>query len=74
LRGVDAGYVVPQIISTAGKLLGVLLRAVLERLGPSRLHADHRMVNLEERRGRITAIFKRGRTAERREVAGDGLI
>src|SRR5262249_8758258 len=57
-----------------GKLLGILLRAVLDRLGPSRLHADHRMMNFEERQGRVTAIFENGRTAERREAVGDGLI
>jgi 5-methylphenazine-1-carboxylate 1-monooxygenase len=74
LRGTDAGYQVPQISIHRGKLLGVLLRAVLKRLGPSRLHADHRMVNLEGRNGRVRAIFERGRTAERHEVVGDGLI
>jgi len=74
LRGTDAGYEVPQISIHRGKLLGILLRAVLKRLGPSRLHADHRMLNLEERGGRVTAVFERGRTAERHEVVGDGLI
>src|SRR5262245_45397480 len=62
LRGADAGYQVPQISIHRGKLLGVLLSAVLERLGPSRLHADHRMVNFRQRHGRVTAIFERGRT------------
>src|SRR5262249_28002647 len=56
------------------KLLGILLRAVLERLGPSRLHAGHRMVNFEERRGRVRAIFETDRAAERREAVADGLI
>src|SRR5262249_46373148 len=36
LRGTDAGYEVPQIGIHRGKLLGILLRAVLDRLGPSR--------------------------------------
>src|SRR5262249_12439235 len=74
LRGTDAGYEVPQISIHRGKLLGISLRAVLDRLGPSRLHADHRMMNFEERQGRVTAIFENGRTAERREAVGDGLI
>src|SRR5215472_10305532 len=74
LRGIDAGYEVPQISIHRGKLLGVLLRAVLQRLGPSRLHASHRMVNLRERHGRVTAIFEKGRTAERSEAVADGLI
>src|SRR5687767_14007247 len=49
LRGLDAGYEVPQLSIHRGKLHGVLLNAVLERLGPSRLHTDHRLVDLEER-------------------------
>jgi 5-methylphenazine-1-carboxylate 1-monooxygenase len=74
LRGTDAGYEVPQISIHRGKLLGVLLRAVHERFGLSRLHADHRLVNLEERHGRVMAIFEKGRGAERLKVVGDGLI
>src|SRR5262249_19554706 len=74
LRGIDAGHDVPQISIHRGKLLGILLRAVLERLGPSRLHAGHRMVNFEERRGRVRAIFETDRAAERREAVADGLI
>ena len=74
LRGTDGGYEFPQISIHRGKLLDVLLRAALKRLGPSRLHTDHRLVNLEERHGRVAAIFARGSAAERREVVGDGLI
>ena len=74
LRGTDAGYEVPQISIHRGMLLGVLLDAMLKRLGPSRLHADHRMVDLEERHGRVTAIFERARTLERRKVVADGVI
>src|SRR5215471_3147200 len=74
LRGTDAGYAVPQISIHRGKLLGVLLQAVLERLGPSRVHAAHRMVSLEERHGHLTATFEKGRGAERLKMAGDGLI
>ena len=74
LRGTDAGYKVPQISIHRGKLLGVLLQAVMERLGPSRVHAGHRMVNLEERHGHLTATFEKGRGAERLKMVGDGLI
>jgi 2-polyprenyl-6-methoxyphenol hydroxylase-like FAD-dependent oxidoreductase len=74
LRGTDAGYDVPQLSIHRGKLLGVLLHAVLKHVGPSRLHADHRMVDLEERYGRVTAIFETGPTAERRRVVGEGII
>jgi 2-polyprenyl-6-methoxyphenol hydroxylase-like FAD-dependent oxidoreductase len=72
-RGIDAGYDVPQISIHRGRLLGVLLHAVLDRIGASRLHTDHRLVNFEERNGRVIAIFE-SRSGERSEEAGDGLI
>lgn len=73
LRGADAGYEVPQLSIHRGKLLGVLLSAVLERLGPERLHTDHRLVDLRESGERITAIFE-NRKGERSEATGDGVI
>lgn len=73
LRGIDAGYEVPQLSIHRGKLLGVLLRAVLTRLGASRLHTDRRLLDFIERDGRITATFE-GRSGERSKAAADGLI
>jgi 2-polyprenyl-6-methoxyphenol hydroxylase-like FAD-dependent oxidoreductase len=73
LRGLDAGYEVPQISIHRGKLHSVLLNAVLSRLGAERLHTDRRLVDLAERDGRVTAIFE-SRSGERSEAAGDGLI
>jgi 2-polyprenyl-6-methoxyphenol hydroxylase-like FAD-dependent oxidoreductase len=73
LRGIDAGYAVPQISIHRGKLLGVLLHAVLDRISASRLHTDRRLVNLEARRGRVTAIVE-SRAGGRSEAIGDGLI
>lgn len=74
LRGVDAGYEVPQISIHRGKLHGVLLRAVLARLGSSHLHTDRRLVDLEERHGRVTAIFESRLSGERSEATGDAVI
>lgn len=74
LRGIDAGYAVPQISIHRGKLLGVLLHAVLARLGASCLHTDHRLVDLEERQGRVTATFESRLSGKRTEAVGDGLI
>jgi 5-methylphenazine-1-carboxylate 1-monooxygenase len=73
LRGIDAGYEVPQLSIHRGKLLGVLLKAVLARLGASRLQTDRRLLDFAEHRGCLTAIFE-CRSGERFEVAGDGLI
>ena len=46
LRGLDAGFDVPQFSIHRGKLQGVLHQAVLERLTPARLHTGHRLVGL----------------------------
>jgi 2-polyprenyl-6-methoxyphenol hydroxylase-like FAD-dependent oxidoreductase len=74
LRGLDAGYEVPQFSIHRGKLHGVLLRAVLERLGRSRIHTDRRLVDFTEHDERITATFESRSSSERFTVTGDGLI
>ncbi len=43
-RGIAAGYRWPQFSIHRGELLSVLHRAVLDRLGPTRIHARHHMV------------------------------
>src|SRR5215813_5630556 len=65
LRGVDAGYSTPQLAIHRGKLHGVLLRAVFERLGAARVHTDCRLVNFQDRAGRVTATFERYHARER---------
>lgn len=42
-RGLDAGYQWPQWSVHRGKMLGVLFRAVLQRVGEARVHLDHRV-------------------------------
>jgi 2-polyprenyl-6-methoxyphenol hydroxylase-like FAD-dependent oxidoreductase len=74
LRGVDAGYVMPQFSIHRGKLQGVLLRAVFERLGVARVHTDCRLVDFQDRAGQVIATFDRHDTSQRIEVAGDALI
>jgi 2-polyprenyl-6-methoxyphenol hydroxylase-like FAD-dependent oxidoreductase len=74
LRGIDAGYDVPQFSIHRGRLLGVLHRAAVERLGAARIHTGHRLIGFDERPDRIVAVLE-GRTGgERIEVAGDALI
>jgi 2-polyprenyl-6-methoxyphenol hydroxylase-like FAD-dependent oxidoreductase len=41
--GIDAGYRWPQISIHRGELLGVLYRAVVERLGSHRIHTNHNL-------------------------------
>jgi 5-methylphenazine-1-carboxylate 1-monooxygenase len=74
LRGTDAGYELPQISIHRGKLQGVLYQAALERLGASRIHTGHRLVDIAERGDRVLARFERRRDGERIAVAGDALI
>jgi 2-polyprenyl-6-methoxyphenol hydroxylase-like FAD-dependent oxidoreductase len=73
LRGLDAGYDVPQLSIHRGKLHGVLLKAVRERIGSQNLHADRRFIDLAENPGKVTAILE-SRAGERFEVTGVGLI
>jgi 2-polyprenyl-6-methoxyphenol hydroxylase-like FAD-dependent oxidoreductase len=74
LRGTDAGYDIPQFSIHRGKLLGVLHRAVLERLGAARLHTGHRLTGFSQRKDGIAAFFEARKGGERVEVAGDALI
>ena len=74
LRGIDAGYDTPQISIHRGKLHGVLLRAAIERLGPARIQTDCRLVDFQERAGKVVAILERRDGSERIEAAGDALI
>jgi 2-polyprenyl-6-methoxyphenol hydroxylase-like FAD-dependent oxidoreductase len=74
LRGLDAGYDVPQLSIHRGKLHGVLLNAVKARLGPARLHTDRRLVDFAERDNRVTAHFECRASPGRFTATGDGLI
>src|SRR5262249_6140016 len=74
LRGVDAGYAMPQFSIHRGKLHGVLLRAVFERLGAARIHTDCRLVDFQDRAGEVFATFNHRQARERIEVTGDALI
>jgi 5-methylphenazine-1-carboxylate 1-monooxygenase len=74
LRGVDAGYAMPQLSIHRGKLHGVPLGAVFERLGAARVHTDCRLVDFQDRGGQVIPTFDRRGGRERIEVAGDALI
>jgi 2-polyprenyl-6-methoxyphenol hydroxylase-like FAD-dependent oxidoreductase len=74
LRGIDAGYDVPQFSIHRGKLQGVLHRAVLDRLGPACIHTDCRLVGFEERLDRIVASFVSRQGGKATAVEGDALV
>jgi 5-methylphenazine-1-carboxylate 1-monooxygenase len=57
-RGLAAGYRWPQLSVHRGKLLGVLHRAVLGRLGPDRVHTGHHLAGwVRDTDGTVRAEF-----------------
>lgn len=56
-RGQAAGYRWPQILIHRGQLLGVLYRAVLDRLGPDRVHTGHHLARLGQQDGAVWGEF-----------------
>jgi 5-methylphenazine-1-carboxylate 1-monooxygenase len=73
-RGTSAGHDLPQFSIHRGRLHGVLLRAVLERLGTECLHTGCRLVDFEERGDGIVARMERRADGRLFDVAGDALI
>jgi 2-polyprenyl-6-methoxyphenol hydroxylase-like FAD-dependent oxidoreductase len=47
-RGLEAGYKWPQFSIHRGELLGILQRAVIERLGSARVHTDHHLTTFAQ--------------------------
>ena len=74
LRGTDAGLDTPQFSIHRGKLLGVLLAAVRERLGPDAVRTGCRLIAVSERRGSIIATFEQRDTGTVVDATGDALI
>ncbi|HUB10714.1 MAG TPA: flavin-dependent oxidoreductase [Acetobacteraceae bacterium] len=58
LRGTDAGFDTPQFSIHRGKLHGVLLQAVRERLGPAAVHSGCRLIAFTNHDDRIEARFE----------------
>ncbi len=74
LRGTDAGFDTPQFSIHRGKLHSVLLAAVLERLGPERVHTGARLLGFAEHRGQVISCFERRDNGATFEVASDALV
>src|SRR5438270_5379467 len=49
--GLAAGYRWPQVSIHRGELLGILYRAVVDRLGVNRIHTGHRLLRFAECQG-----------------------
>ncbi|MFI0351174.1 flavin-dependent oxidoreductase [Actinomadura sp. 9N407] len=72
--GRNAGFGYPQISLHRGRLQGLLLRAVYERLGPEAVRTGHRLVGFEQDAKGVRAEFadRRGETMARAQ--GDVLV
>jgi 2-polyprenyl-6-methoxyphenol hydroxylase-like FAD-dependent oxidoreductase len=73
LRGVDAGYEVPQISIHRGKLLGLIYRAAVARLGAGAIHTGCRVAGFSQDGEHVTMAFER-LDGSRGEATGDLLI
>ena len=62
--GVASGYRWPQISIHRGELLGVLHRAVRERLGPERVHTGHHLARFEQDEHGVRGEFIDRRTEQ----------
>jgi len=74
-RGVAAGYRWPQFSIHRGALLGVLYRAVLERLGPERVHTGYHLSRFEQHARGVSADFvERDGGEPRSHIEADVLV
>lgn len=73
LRGIDAGYDVPQISIHRGRLLGLLHKAVIERLGRDVLRTARRVEGFEQTGDRV-AVRIAGSDGRTGRAEGDLLI
>jgi 2-polyprenyl-6-methoxyphenol hydroxylase-like FAD-dependent oxidoreductase len=73
-RGRHAGYRVPELGMHRGKLHGVLYQAALQRLGPARIHLDHRCEGLQQDTRQVTLAFQDSRGRLRPSVQADLVI
>ena len=74
LRGIDAGYEVPQFSVHRGRLQNVIYHAVRARLGESRIHTGHRLGSFRQDEAGVTAYFFDRHGAHRATARGDVLI
>jgi 5-methylphenazine-1-carboxylate 1-monooxygenase len=74
LRGLDAGYPVPQFSIHRGALQGVLKDAVVERLGPEAIVTGHRLAGFDQDDERVTARFVDASGAPLQTVVADSLV
>ncbi|WP_315782857.1 MULTISPECIES: flavin-dependent oxidoreductase [unclassified Bradyrhizobium] len=73
-RGVDAGHDVPQFSIHRGRLQSVIHQAVMQRLGPEKVHTGCRLGSFTQDEGGVTAYFFDRSGSHVHTVRGDVLI
>ena len=73
LRGIDAGLDFPQISVHRGKLLGLLHKAVVERLGPGAIRTGCQVESFRQAEGSVS-VETSGQDDTRTTASGDLLI
>ncbi|CCD91145.1 putative Salicylate 1-monooxygenase [Bradyrhizobium sp. ORS 375] len=74
IRGVDAGHDVPQFSIHRGRLQSVIHQAVMQRLGPEKVHTGCRLGSFTQDEGGVTAYFFDRAGSHVHTVRGDVLI
>ena len=72
--GIDAGFPLPQYSIHRGRLQGLLLRAVRERLGPRSVRTGHRLTGFDADHLGVAAHFAAPDGGARGPVRGDVLV
>ncbi|MDN5919271.1 MAG: flavin-dependent oxidoreductase [Pseudonocardia sp.] len=72
--GIDAGFAHPQLSIHRGRLRGVLLRAVIDRLGDGAVRAGNRVVGFEQDEGGVRARLVDRADEPAGELLGDVLV
>jgi 2-polyprenyl-6-methoxyphenol hydroxylase-like FAD-dependent oxidoreductase/mannose-6-phosphate isomerase-like protein (cupin superfamily) len=74
LRGLDAGYSVPQFSIRRGSLQGVLRDAVIERLGPGGISTGYRLTGFDQDADGVTGRFADASGTPIETVRGGALV
>lgn len=72
--GLDAGFTLPQFCLHRGRLQGMLLRAVRERLGTDAVRTGHRLTGFDQDAGEVRAHFTDRRGGAPVTAHGDVLV
>ncbi|TPN47742.1 MULTISPECIES: flavin-dependent oxidoreductase [unclassified Mesorhizobium] len=72
LRGIEAGHAVPQFSIHRGTLLGLIHRAVVDRLGPGAIRTDCRVIGFEQEGRRATVYLSEA--GKSLQASGDLLV